>query len=270
MRYASRRLRQRLTWLVEFMRLWFSGEELTQLAHSRAVEHANGRLCSGDQLEYSRALGRALPDGHAERYRLDWEVFGSLPANQIGRSEEAESAYLEARKRDPSDPYPAINLARLLAATGSQAEARAAYCEAATLADAADSRVLASVDPNSQVLGSAHLLLQSHLWLGNRDLARQALERLAEAAAAGDRDAFARLKEQTQECQGIGLGPALRDLMTEGAWVDFLQPFALALGAAVAADPADALAGAPPELRTLAEEVLADLRPPSTAPAGRR
>ncbi|WP_295436600.1 AAA family ATPase [uncultured Thiodictyon sp.] len=179
MRYASRRLRQRLTWLVEFMRLWFSGEELTQLAHSRAAEHANGRLCCGDQLEYSRAVGLALPDGHAERYRL----------------------------------------------------------------------------------------LQSHLWLGNRDLARQALDRLAETAAAGNRDAFARLKEQAQECHGIGLGSALRDLMTEGTWADFLQPFALALGAAAAADPEDALAGAPPELRTLAEEVLADLRPPGNAPA---
>jgi hypothetical protein len=48
--------------------------------------------------------------------------------------------------------------------------------------------------------------------------------------------------------------------MEAGTWADFLQPFALALGAAAADDPADALAGAPPELRTLAEEILAELR----------
>ena len=75
MRYASRRLRQRLTWLVEFMRLWYSGDELTELARQRAGQHGEGRLCRGEQLEFSRALSLALPDGHADHYRLDWAVF---------------------------------------------------------------------------------------------------------------------------------------------------------------------------------------------------
>ena len=75
MRYASRRLRQRLTWLVEFMRLWYSGDELTDLARQRAGQHGQGRLCRGEQLEFSRALSLALPDGHADHYRLDWAVF---------------------------------------------------------------------------------------------------------------------------------------------------------------------------------------------------
>jgi len=56
----------------------------------------------------------------------------------------------------------------------------------------------------------------------------------------------------------IGLGPALRDLMNASAWADLLQPFALALDAAAAADPAEALAGTPAELRAVAEEVLAN------------
>jgi hypothetical protein len=129
------------------------------------------------------------------------------------------------------------------------------------LAEAADSAAqVAGGPPGAKGFGHAHLLLQAHLWLGNRDLARLALDRLAGAAAAGDRDAFYRLKEQASECQPIGLGPALRDLMTESAWGDFLQPFALALGAASADDPEQSLAGAPPELRTMVEEVLAELR----------
>ncbi len=78
MRYASRRLRQRLTWLVEFMRLWYGGDELVELvelARQRASQHGGGRLCRSEQLEFSRALSLALPDGHADHYRLDWAVF---------------------------------------------------------------------------------------------------------------------------------------------------------------------------------------------------
>ena len=93
--------------------------------------------------------------------------------------------------------------------------------------------------------GHAHLLLQAHLWLDNRDLALQALDRLSQAAAGGDRDAFFRLKEQARECQAIGLGPALKGLMGASTWADFLQPFALALGAA-AADERGGLRGGRP------------------------
>jgi Flp pilus assembly protein TadD len=76
MRYASRRLRQRLTWLVEFMRLWYSDDELVELARHRAGQHGEGRLCRNEQLEFSRALSLALPEDHCDRYRLDWAVFG--------------------------------------------------------------------------------------------------------------------------------------------------------------------------------------------------
>jgi Flp pilus assembly protein TadD len=76
MRYASRRLRQRLTWLVEFMRMWFSVDELAHLAHSRADLH-RGQACDTVDLEYSRALAAALPEGHDDRYRLEWSVFSS-------------------------------------------------------------------------------------------------------------------------------------------------------------------------------------------------
>ncbi len=77
MRYSSRRQRLRLTWLIEFMRLWFSSDELVNLAHTRVSRHGNGQMCEESSLEYSRALACALPEGHSERYRLEWSVFSA-------------------------------------------------------------------------------------------------------------------------------------------------------------------------------------------------
>ena len=102
-----------------------------------------------------------------------------------------------------------------------------------------------------------HLRLQAHLWLGNRDLAAQALDRLAQTAAAGDASAFFRLREQCWECHPMGLGLPLADLMEASAWEAFLSPFSLALRAAASGE---APAGAAPEVLTLAQEVLQELR----------
>ncbi|OQX05247.1 MAG: hypothetical protein BWK76_27750 [Desulfobulbaceae bacterium A2] len=77
MRSASRRQRQRLGWMVEFMRLWYSAEELTGLADSRAALHRSGRCCDESGLDYSRALAAALPEGCGERCRLEWAVFAA-------------------------------------------------------------------------------------------------------------------------------------------------------------------------------------------------
>ncbi|HRH71982.1 MAG TPA: AAA family ATPase, partial [Zoogloea sp.] len=76
MRYSSRRLRQRLTWLVEFMRLWFSADELVGQARGRC-EYLGGARGDQGSLEYARALAFALPDGHRDRYRLEWSVFSA-------------------------------------------------------------------------------------------------------------------------------------------------------------------------------------------------
>jgi len=192
---------------------------------------------------------------------VSWFNLGHLLSQQPGRTDEAEAACRRAAELDPLHPYPVANLARLLAALGRHSEASTAYRQAVALAQAADEQGAGTETPPVNLgFGHAHLLLQAHLWLGNRDLALQALDRLTQAATAGDRDAFYRLKEQTRQCRHIGLGSSLKDLMGAGTWADFLQPFSLALGAAEADDPADALAGAPPELRTLAEEILEDLR----------
>lgn len=470
MRYAPRRLRQRLTWLVEFMRLWYSDDELGELARHRAEQHRCGRLRGGEQLEYSRAMGLALSENDDARYQLEfavynaariadrtrkalselfeldgedieyttaedylsrfqaldvllgacpqltdksreawvaavkssvslnlaekehiaqkaaalseseyrgylqvfkderqqwedalgaeiagkvyaavlrgdffpdcpdaklaygqlmacfgtdaltfrfalglfqkfhcdewlekayrqaiklnpkaaylwhnlgylladylaqpeqaeaayrqaialdsnlagpWNNLGNLLMDQLAQVEEAKAAYRHAMELDATYPYPVANLARLLACTGQNVAAEAAYRRAAELAQALASPIVGNID-------NVEVLLQAHLYLGNRDLAGLALERLAQAAAAGNQFAFFRLKEQTRECYAIGLGVALMELMTASAWSDFLQPFTLALAVATQND-VQAIIGAPMEIRVLAEEVLEGL-----------
>lgn len=73
---------------------------------------------------------------------------------------------------------------------------------------------------------------------------------------SGDQ-ALYELQEQARECHGIDLGPALAELMAQSAHASFLKPIALALRAA--AGEAEALDGIPPELRTMAEEVMRDI-----------
>ncbi|MBH1970197.1 MAG: AAA family ATPase, partial [Moraxellaceae bacterium] len=75
MRYAPRRLRMRLTWLVEFMRMWYSNDELDGLAKQRSHALKTGKLNSLDDLEYSRAMAQALSDDSSTRYQLEWSVF---------------------------------------------------------------------------------------------------------------------------------------------------------------------------------------------------
>ena len=75
MRNAPRGARSRVGWLVEFMRLWYSSEELHGLARSRRNELRDGRHCEALELECSRAVARAMPDDAEERRQLDYAVF---------------------------------------------------------------------------------------------------------------------------------------------------------------------------------------------------
>lgn len=75
MRNAPRSARARVGWLVEFMRLWYSGGELQDIAKSRYLAHRDGSYCDFAELEYSRAVVRAMPKAARERQHLDWAVF---------------------------------------------------------------------------------------------------------------------------------------------------------------------------------------------------
>ena len=69
-------MRQRLTWLVEFMRLWFSADDLQQLAR-RNMASLRGDRQRTEQLEYALALADTLPDSCDERHALEWSVFSA-------------------------------------------------------------------------------------------------------------------------------------------------------------------------------------------------
>ncbi|NTW55164.1 MAG: tetratricopeptide repeat protein [Chlorobaculum sp.] len=81
MRLSPRRQRSRLNWLVEFMRLWFSADELCALAQQR-MRDGRSALRSLHELEYDRALSDALPDYAPERHALRWSLVKQLKENK--------------------------------------------------------------------------------------------------------------------------------------------------------------------------------------------
>ncbi|WP_089728048.1 tetratricopeptide repeat protein [Candidatus Thiosymbion oneisti] len=179
-----------------------------------------------------------------------WHNLGKLLQDDLKRPEKAEAAYRKASELDPEYPYPLTNLGRLLVARGDAQGADVAYRRVGSLATkhAGDGTNIDYV----------HLILQAQLWLDNRDAAGQALERLAAAAATGDKNALFRLQEQARECHAIGRGPALADLLEASPHAELLRPIALALRAADQGP--QALDGVAAEIRTMAEESLKDIR----------
>ena len=91
MRNAPRSARARVGWLVEFMRLWYSKDELQGIAKTRWLLHRDGKHCDFAGLEYSRAVARAMPKAEQERRQLDWAVL-------LHRNEEASEEYRVALK----------------------------------------------------------------------------------------------------------------------------------------------------------------------------
>ena len=177
-----------------------------------------------------------------------WNGLGSLLQDDLDRYEEAETAYQHARQLAPDDPYPAANHAHLLARMDKRVEASAAFRQAADLA-------APLAEP--EAAGYWDILLQAHLYLDNRDSVGQALEHLANLASGDDQWALSKLRDQTRKCHRIGLGSTLAELMAQSAHAGFLKPITLALRAA--AGETEALDGIPPELRTMAEEVMRDI-----------
>ncbi len=170
-----------------------------------------------------------------------WNGLGNLLQDHLGRFDEAKAAYRQAIALDDQEACYVANLARLEAVRGCGDEATTYYRNTLELVEADDYQ----------------LQLQAHLWLGNRDSAMQGLNALAGQAAEGDGWAFFRLREQCRECFGIGQGLALAELMAASPWADFLLPFSLALGAtASGAVPS----GAAPDILSLAEEILEEIR----------
>lgn len=171
-----------------------------------------------------------------------WGDLGELLQDRLQRYDDAETAYRTAMVCDPLNSSPVANLARLMARLKRTDEANELFRHALKLAEDSDHNIR----------------LQAHCWLGNNDLAMQALDTLAELASKGGESAFYVLKEQCFECHAIGLAKPLVALMERSRFADFLQPFALALSAANG--DVDALQDVAAEVRGMAEEVLAQIR----------
>ncbi len=167
-----------------------------------------------------------------------WNSLGELLQNKLQRFDEAEDAYRNGIKCGGANPVLHANLGRLVARLKRDNEATEQY------------RLVLETATNEE----QNIRLQAHCWLGNNDLALQALDLLAEPASRAEGDAFALLREQCYEIHAIGLGNTLRELMERSIYAGFLQPFALALRAANG--EGDALLDAPAEIRSLAEEIL--------------
>lgn len=183
-----------------------------------------------------------------------WIHLGDLMADYFYRYEEAEVAYRRAITLIDTYAYPLKNLAWLLAMLGRYSEAESFYREAVSKAKNDDQ----------------DLILQSHLFLGNRQLAMEALQALATKAQSGEQDAFFHLKEQVWECSELGLGERLGDWMAESEAAGFLAPFIQALYTLAGAE--GKLRDLPLETQQMVDEIVkqARLRQEKRAVAGKR
>ncbi|UCV29712.1 AAA family ATPase [Ferribacterium limneticum] len=102
MRFSPRRQRARLSWLVEFMRLWFSSDELCGLAQQR-MGGIHGRLRCAYNWEYDRALADALPPEARERHALRWALLKQLKESRAQLSEIFELDGEDGDFRDAAD-----------------------------------------------------------------------------------------------------------------------------------------------------------------------
>ena len=229
--------------------------EEAEAAYRRATEldpkNANPWIGLGNLLQDHPGRYEEAEAAYRKAMELDpknaspWNGLGNLLHDHLGRYDEAGDAYRRAMELDPADPFPVANLARLFVRQDQNESASEAF------------RKVISFIGAPKGIAYHGLLLQAHLWLHNQDAAIQSLDALAQAASNDDVHAMFRLREQARECSTIGLAGRLGALMEMSALADFLRPFSLALKA-VSGDP-DALTGIPPELKTVAEEVLASL-----------
>ncbi|HWR00413.1 MAG TPA: tetratricopeptide repeat protein [Chlorobaculum sp.] len=228
-----------------------------EAAYRRAIEldENNARSWNGLGFLLQVHLGRYAESEAVYRRAIEldeknvgsWNNLGNVLQDHLGRNAEAEAAYKRAIDLDDTDARLYINLARLYVMEGKQELALKHYRYS-----------IALVESDNEKDDEWDILLQAHLWLGNLDAARIALDEMAVRATQDDNLHFYRLREQARECHRLGIGVKLATLMDGSLYRDFLRPFSLALRAA-GPEGLDVLGAAPPEMAILAREVYEEL-----------
>ncbi len=172
------------------------------------------------------------------KFAFAWDGLGNLLHQHLSRYDEAEAAYRTAIDLDGNQATLIANLARLLVLQKRRDEALLLFRQASMQLQADES----------------HLSLQVHLFLGNQQLALDALEQLVSEAQNSNALAFYRLKEQVWECHELGLAETLADWMQLSRHAQFLQPFVQALYSLAGADTK--LQDLPQETQLLADEIV--------------
>lgn len=203
-----------------------------------------GNLYSNHLNQYKKAEDSYLQAIKFDaRFATAWSNFGNLLLDKLNRKPEAENAFRQCISIDVNHANGYENLARVLILQNKDInEVLELY---RTVIDKASKN-------------DFNLLLQAHLYLGNQDLAMQALNHLAEDANKADSLSFFQIKEQCVECYTIGLGAQLSEIMIKSSYSDFLYPFILALQ--VANGDEQALLAVPVEMADMAKEVLQEIQ----------
>ncbi|MBH1970196.1 MAG: tetratricopeptide repeat protein, partial [Moraxellaceae bacterium] len=230
-------------------------EEAYRQAIALDAKEAYPWVCLGNLLQDHLGCYAEAEEAYRQAILLDasnaipWNGLGNLLQDHLGRYAEAISAYQKAIEIDPQYNYAIANLARLYAFLNHHEQAIVSFREAVKKAD---------IDAEPE------LILQANLYLCNQDTAMQALVTIAEKASQGSKYDFNLLKEQAFECQRIGIGHPLAQLMEKSHYADFLQPFSIALQ--VVNGQTSLLDGVAPELQALINDIV-ELLKNATKPA---
>ena len=169
-----------------------------------------------------------------KNYALPWYNLGCLYQVHLNQYKDAEQAYLQAFALDQEDEFTPWSLGKLYACQDKIEQANHWFSKAKNL-------VSSHSDHN--------LLLQINLWFSNFGLADEALSALTKRAYLNDYSLY----QQCWECQQIGLGLALAELMSKSQYKEFLEPLELALRKINGDD--DSIKGAAFEVQQLAQEI---------------
>lgn len=172
-----------------------------------------------------------------------WNALGVLQHHHFLHYDDAEKSYRTAIELDSGNPYPIVNLARLLWEQDRKAEALKFYQNVVQLPD--------KKQPDE-------LLLQAHLCLNNQQMALSALNTLAFKAQNKHVLAAFRLREQVWECSRLGLAERLADWMSDSPHWQYLQPMQQALYMLSGSETK--LQDLPQEIQLLAEQIVADVK----------